>query len=96
MPRLALFVDAPDQDRLEHTPQGEVPRDAHHREHRPHLQVLRQRRVQPEDREDQDLRLRIEGLQLLPQEFPMTGNTISPLRQRMLEDMSVRNFDPHT
>jgi hypothetical protein len=26
----------------------------------------------------------------------MTSKTISPLRQRMLEDMSVRNFDPHT
>lgn len=26
----------------------------------------------------------------------MTGKTISPLRQRMIEVMSVRNFDPHT
>jgi integrase/recombinase XerD len=26
----------------------------------------------------------------------MTGKTISPLRQRMIEDMSVRHFDPHT
>jgi integrase/recombinase XerD len=26
----------------------------------------------------------------------MTGKTISPLRQRMIEDMSVRSFDPHT
>ena len=26
----------------------------------------------------------------------MTGKTISPLRQRMIEDMSVRSFVPHT
>jgi integrase/recombinase XerD len=26
----------------------------------------------------------------------MTGKTISPLRQRMIEDMSVRSFDPQT
>jgi len=26
----------------------------------------------------------------------MTDKTISPLRQRMIEDMSVRRFDPHT
>ena len=26
----------------------------------------------------------------------MTGTTISPLRQRMIEDMSVRSFNPRT
>ena len=26
----------------------------------------------------------------------MTDKTISPLRQRMIEDMSVRSFDPQT
>ena len=26
----------------------------------------------------------------------MTGKIISPLRQRMIEDMTVRSFDPHT
>ena len=26
----------------------------------------------------------------------MTGETISPLRQRMMEDMTVRSFDPRT
>jgi hypothetical protein len=26
----------------------------------------------------------------------MTGKAISPLRQRMIEDMTVRSFDPRT
>jgi len=41
---------------FEHPPENKGPRDAHHGEHSAHLQVLRQRRVQPEDRKDQDLR----------------------------------------
>lgn len=41
---------------LEQAAQGERPRDAYHGEDRTHFQVLRQRRLQPEDREDQDLR----------------------------------------
>jgi hypothetical protein len=30
------------------------------------------------------------------QEFPMTHLTISPLRQRMIEDMTARNFGEKT
>jgi hypothetical protein len=41
---------------MEQPPQDERPRDADGREQRAHFQVLRQRRVQPEHREDQDLR----------------------------------------
>lgn len=41
---------------FEHPPQDVGPRDADYGEDGPHLQVLRQGRVQPEDREDQDLR----------------------------------------
>jgi hypothetical protein len=33
----------------------------------------------------------------LRMELPMSGtNTISPLRQRMLEDMAARKLNPHT
>lgn len=46
----------PYPDRFEHPPQEVGPRDAHDREHRAHLQVLRQRRAQAENREDQGLR----------------------------------------
>ena len=42
-------------DPFKHPPQEVGPRDADHGEDRAYLQVLRQRRVQPEDREDQDL-----------------------------------------
>jgi cell division protein FtsB len=41
---------------LEQPSKGEGSDDADPCEHRAHLQVLRQRRVQPEDRENQDLR----------------------------------------
>ena len=34
------------------------------------------------------------GVSTSPQEPLMTDKTISPLRQRMIEDMSVRSFDP--
>lgn len=43
-------------DPFEQPPQSERPDYAHYRENHAHLQVLRQRRMQPEDREDQDLR----------------------------------------
>src|SRR5690606_29347364 len=42
-------------DPLESPPQGEGSCDAHHGEDSAHLQVLRERRVQPEDGEDEDL-----------------------------------------
>jgi site-specific recombinase XerD len=42
------------------------------------------------------LDLTIEGHSTLSQEPSMTGKTISPLRQRMIEDMTVRSFNLHT
>ena len=54
--RNTLQVDAPDSDLREQTSHSERAADAHQSEHRAYLQVLSQRRVQPEDREDQDLR----------------------------------------
>ena len=51
-----LSFGASHSDRFEHPPQGEGSSDAHNGEDRAHFQVLRQRRVQTEDREDQDLR----------------------------------------
>lgn len=41
-------------DCLEDTPQGEGPSAAHNSEDRDHFELLRQRLVQPEDRENQD------------------------------------------
>lgn len=55
MTRALLFKNAI-LDCLEDPPQDVGPRDAHDGEHRTHLEVLRQRRVQAEDRENQDLR----------------------------------------
>ena len=52
--KLSIALSKP--HRLEQSPQDVGSRDADQGEHRAHLQVLGQRRVQPEDREDQDLR----------------------------------------
>jgi hypothetical protein len=37
------------------------------------------------------------GVNLTPrQELPMTNDAMSPLRRRMIEDMTIRNFGPKT